>query len=335
MVKRTIVTVESHTAGEPTRIIIGGIPRVPGRNMMEQKEYFRQNLDFLRTALMQEPRGHRDMFGAFLVAPCNDEADLGVVFMDSDGYADMCGHGSLGTMTMAVETGMVEAVEPITKVNLDTPAGLVRGEVAVRNGSVESATLHNVPSFLYKSISLRVPEIGKVPVDIAFGGNFYALVSAEDIGIEIGLKNSAELTRAGVMIKETVNREIKIEHPEKPEINQVFGTRIYDGKPTHPEAQVRNFMVLGDGYVDRSPCGTGTSAHIAMLYAKEQLKLNESVVHESIIGTTFSARASAEVMVGDYQAILPEITGRAFITGMCTWAIDPADPVKYGFLLRG
>ena len=335
MVKRTIVTVESHTAGEPTRIIIGGIPHVPGRSMMEKKEYFRKNLDFLRTALMQEPRGHRDMFGALLVAPCDDEADLGVVFMDSDGYADMCGHGSLGTMTMAVETGMVEAVEPITKVNLDTPAGLVRGEVAVRNGSVESATLHNVPSFLYKSISLRVPEIGEVPVDIAFGGNFYALVSAEHIGMEIDISNSAELIRAGVMIKEAANREIKIEHPEKPEINQVFGTRIYDGKPTHPEAQVRNFMVLGDGYVDRSPCGTGTSAHIAMLHAKGQLKLNELSVHESIIGTTFSAKASAEVMVGNYKAILPDITGRAFITGMCTWTIDPADPVKYGFLLRG
>lgn len=335
MVKKTIVTVESHTAGEPTRIIIGGIPHVPGRSMMDKKEYFRKNLDFLRTALMQEPRGHRDMFGALLVAPCDDEADLGVVFIDSDGYADMCGHGSLGLMTVAVETGMVEVVEPITKVNLDTPAGLVRGEVAVRNGSVESATLHNVPSFLYKSISLRVPEIGKVPVDIAFGGNFYALVSAEHIGVEIGLKNSAELIRAGVMIKEAANREIKIEHPEKPEINQVFGTRIYDGKPTHPEAQVRNFMVLGDGYVDRSPCGTGTSAHIAMLYAKGQLKLNETSVHESIIGTTFSARALEEVMVGDYQAIIPAITGRAFITGMCTWTIDPADPVKYGFLLRG
>ncbi|MBA7645555.1 Proline racemase [subsurface metagenome] len=335
MIKRTIVTVESHTAGEPTRIIIGGIPRVPGRNMMEKKEYFRQNLDFLRTALMQEPRGHRDMFGALVVAPCDDEADLGVVFMDSDGYADMCGHGSLGTMTMAVETGMVEAVEPITKVNLDTPAGLVRGKVVVRNGSVESATLHNVPSFLYKSTSLRVPEIGEVPVDIAFGGNFYALVSAEHIGMEIGISNSAELIRAGVMIKEAANREIKIEHPEKPEINKVFGTRIYDGKPTHPEAQVRNFMVLGDGYVDRSPCGTGTSAHIAMLYAKGQLKLNELSVHESIIGTTFSARALEEVMVGDYKAILPAITGRAFITGMCTWTIDPADPVKHGFLLRG
>jgi len=335
MVKRTIVTVESHTAGEPTRIIVGGIPRVPGRSMMEKKEYFRKNLDFLRTALMQEPRGHRDMFGALVVAPCNDEADLGVVFMDSDGYADMCGHGSLGTMTVAVETGMVEAVEPITKVTLDAPAGLVKGEVTVRNGAVESATLHNVPSFLYKSTSLKLPEIGEVPVDIAFGGNFYALVSAEDIGIEIGLKNSAELTRAGVMIKETINREIKIEHPEKPEINHVFGTRIYDEKPIHTEAQVRNFMVLGDGYLDRSPCGTGTSAHIAMLYAKGQLNLNETVVHESILGTTFSAKATAEVMVGDYKAILPDITGRAFITGMSTWTIDPADPVKYGFLLRG
>ena len=334
MVKRIIVTVESHTAGEPTRIIIGGIPHVPGRNMMEKKEYFRQNLDFLRTALMQEPRGHRDMYGALVVAPSDDEADLGVIFLSCDGYPDMCGHGSLGVMTMAVETGMVASVEPVTKVNLDTPAGLVRGEVAVRNGSIESATLRNVSSFLYKSTSLMVPEIGEVPVDIAFGGNFYALVSAEHIGVELGIKNSAELIRAGVMIKETANREIKIEHPEKPEINQVFGTRIY-GKPTHPEAQVRNFMVLEDGSVDRSPCGTGTSAHIAMLYAKGQLKLNESSVHESIIGTTFRARALEEVMVGDFKAIIPEISGRAYITGMCTWTIDPADPVKHGFLLRG
>ena len=334
MVKRTIVTVESHTAGEPTRIIIGGIPHVPGRNMMEKKEYFRKNLDFLRTALMWEPRGHRDMFGALLVAPCDDEADLGVIFLDCDGYLDMCGHGSLGVMTMAVEIGMVESVEPITKVNLDTPAGLVRGEVVVRNGSIESATLRNVPSFLYESTSLRVPEIGEVPLDIAFGGNFYALVSAEHIGVEISITNSAELIRAGLMVKETVNREIKIQHPEKPEINQVMGTHIY-GKPTHPEAHVRNFTVFGDGSVDRSPCGTGTSAHIAMLYAKGQLKLNELSVHESIIGTTFSARAAEEVVVGDYKAITPEISGRAYITGICTWTIDPADPVKHGFLLRG
>jgi proline racemase len=210
----------------------------------------------------------------------------------------------------------------------------VRGEVAVRNGAVESATLHNVPSFLYKSTSLEVPEIGEVPVDIAFGGNFYALVNAEDIGIEISLKNSAELTRVGIIIKEILNREIKIEHPEKPQINQIFGTRIYDEKPTHPEAQVRNFQMLGDGYLDRSPCGTGTSAHIAMLYSKGQLKLNEAVIHESIIGTTFGAKATGEVMVGDYKAILPTITSKAFITGMCNWTIDPADPAKYGFLVR-
>jgi len=341
MPKRIVITIDTHTAGEPTRIIIGGIPYVPGKTMVEKKEYLKKNLDFIRKALMQEPRGHKDMFGAAVTTPSTDEADLGVVFMDCYGWQDMCGHGCIGVTLAAVEMGLVEVSEPVTTVVLDTPAGLVKGYARIENGNVKSIAIHNVPSFLYKTIQMNIPEIGKIPIDIAFGGNFFAIINAEGIGVSVEMKNVPRLLQIGKIIKETLNREIDVKHPEKPHIDYIQNIRFYDKTTTtHPEAHVKTLTVFSAGrstinlQVDRSPCGTGTSAHMAMLYAKGQLGLNEESIHESIIGTIFRGKIIKETRVGNYKGVIPEISCKAFVTGLNTWIIDPDDPLKHGFLLN-
>ena len=330
---RMITAVESHTAGEPTRVVVGGIPHIPGRTMMEKREYFQNHLEHIRKALMHEPRGHKDMAGAIITAPVSEGASFGVLFISGTTYEYMCGHGSIGVATVAVETGMVTPVEPVTKVTFDTPAGMVTGYVNVNNGTVRSVTIRNVPAFLYKSTSIDIPNAGSVPVDIAFGGNFFPIVDARNIGVKVEPKNILELRRIGTTVRRAVSEKVRIEHPENPRINEILDVRIYD-KPVTPGAHARVVVITGDGeQVDRSPCGTGTCAHMAMLYSKGQLRLNEESVHESIIGTIFKGKLIGTTNVGDYQAVVPEITGSAYITGISNFTIDPNDPLKYGFSL--
>ena len=330
MIGKVIVAIDSHTEGEPTRIIIGGLPNIPGKTMAEKKEYFEKNLDFIRTALMLEPRGHRDMFGAVITPPVSDNADFGVLWIDCSEVADMCGHGSLGVTTVAVETGMVKVAEPITIVNFDTPAGLVTGYAYVENNTVKSVSVQGIPSFLYEEASINIENLGEIPIEIAFGGNFFAIVDAKDLGVKVNKENILKLIKYGLAIKNKVNKEIKIQHPTIPHIKYVLGTRIID-EPTHPQAHVKNVVIFGDGQVDRSPCGTGTCAHTALLYTRGEIKLNEEIIHESIIGTLFKAKALKEVSVEKYRAIIPEFSGRVYITGIHTFIIDPNDPMKYGF----
>lgn len=330
MIGRVIVTIDSHTEGEPTRIVIGGLPNIPGKTMVEKKKYFEENLDFIRRALMLEPRGHRDMFGAVITPPVSDEADFGVLWIDCSEVADMCGHGSLGVTTVAVETGMVKVTEPITKVTFDTPAGLVTGYAYVENNTVKSVSVQGVPSFLYKEVSINIEGLGEVPIKIAFGGNFFAIVNARDLGVKVSRENIQKLIKYGLAVRDRVNEEVRVQHPTIPHIKYVLGTRIID-EPTHPQAHVKNVVIFGDGQVDRSPCGTGTCAHTALLYANGEVGLNEERVHESIIGTLFRAKAVKEVNVEGYKAIIPEFSGRVYITGIHTFIIDPNDPMKYGF----
>jgi len=326
-----ITTVDSHTAGEPTRIVIGGFPRVPGKNMNEKRIYLQKELDFLRTLLMHEPRGHNDMFGAVLMEPEVSGADLGVVFMDGGGYLPMCGHGVIGVATVALEMGLVEAKEPVTTVALDTPAGIVYTRVNVEDLKVKSVTMKGLPSFFYTSSAIRVSNVGEVPVEISFGGNFFAIVNAKDIGIEIKSENVTELIQIGMKIRNAANL-IPVEHPEIPYINKVELVEIC-GESTNPMADSRSIVVFGDGQVDRSPCGTGTCAKMATLYARGNLKLNEDFVHESVLGTLFIGRLIEETAVGDFKAVVPEVTGSAYITGIQQFIVDPSDPLKYGFCL--
>jgi proline racemase len=337
MPKKVLITVDTHTAGEPTRIVIGGLPHIPGKTMADKKKFLEKNFDFIRKALMLEPRGHSNMFGAVITAPAG-EADLGVIFMDCHGWQDMCGHGSLAVATIAVELGLINPIEPVTTVTLDTPAGLVKGYVRIENGSVKSTAIHNVPSFHYKTLCINMPKLGKIPVDIAFGGNFFAIVNANNIGIKLKIENIPKLVEIGRIIKETVNKKVEVQHPgKKTYINYVQNVRIFEATHLHDMLHIKNVVLFASGrsashlQVDRSPCGTGTSAHIATLYAKNQLKLNEESVHESIIGTIFRGKAIKETMVGDYKAVITEISCKTYITGINHWFIDPNDPFKYGF----
>ncbi len=333
-VTRTINAVDSHTMGEPTRIVTGGIPSIPGKTMPERKAYLEKNLDHLRTGIMLEPRGHNDMFGSIITPPISEEADLGIIFMDGGGYLNMCGHGTIGAMTVALETGMVAMVEPVTNVVLEAPAGLVRGSVAVKNGKVQEVSFKNVPSFLYKEdAEIEIPEIGKVTLDIAFGGSFFAIVSAKKLGIEVKPENAQKLNILGMEIRDIVNDTVKVQHPELPHINTVDLVEIYDD-PTNPEATYKNVVIFGQGQVDRSPCGTGTSAKLATLYAKGLFKEKETFIYESILGTLFKGRVVGKTKVGEFDAIIPEITGSAYITGFNHFVFDDSDPVKYGFILK-
>lgn len=330
---KSIQAVDSHTMGEPTRVLTGGIPNIPGKTMPEKKAYLEANLDYLRTAVMHEPRGHKDMFGSIITAPTHPEADLGIIFMDGGGYLNMCGHGSIGAATIAVETGMVEVKEPYTDIVLEAPAGLVKARVKVVNGKAVECSIVNVPSFLYKrDVEIEVPEIGKVKLDIAFGGSFFAIVHCSQLGMDIDPANATKLSQVGLQIRDIINSTIEIQHPTLSHIKTVDLVEIY-GPAKSEDAHYQNVVVFGEGQLDRSPCGTGTSAKMATLYAKGELKMGEDFIYESILQTKFKGNILEETKVADYAAIIPQITGSAFITGFNHFVIDEEDPVKYGFSL--
>lgn len=331
---KSINAVDSHTMGEPTRIITGGIPKIPGKTMADKKDYLEKHMDEVRTAVMHEPRGHNDMFGSIITAPVNDEADFGIIFMDGGGYLNMCGHGSIGAVTVAIETGMVPMVEPVTHVVMDTPAGIVKAQASVINGKVKEVSIVNVPAFLYKrDVKVSVPELGEITFDIAFGGSFFALIHAKQLGLKVEPKNTNKLTELSLKIRDIINSTVELQHPTLSHIKTVDLIEIYD-EPTHPDADYKNVVIFGQGQVDRSPCGTGTSAKMATLYGKGELKEGELFVYESILGTLFKGRIVGKSTAGEYDAIIPEITGSAYITGFNQFVIDPEDPVAYGFVLK-
>lgn len=333
-VTKVIQTIESHTMGEPTRIVIGGLPKIPGKTMPEKMEYLQENMDYLRTMLMLEPRGHNDMFGAIFTAPTNDEADIGVIFMDGGGYLNMCVHGSIGSSTCAVEMGIVPVTEPYTNIVLEAPAGLIKAKVKVEDGKAKEVSITNVAAFLYKKdVVVNVPEIGKVTLDISFGGSFFALVKASDLNLEIMPGNSAKINELGMKIINAVNDQVEIQHPVLKHIKTVDLCEFY-GPAKSKDADMQNVVVLGQGQIDRSPCGTGTCAKLATLYARGKLKVGDSIVNESIICTKFTGKIISATKVGEYDAIIPEVTGSAYVTGFSQFFVDPDDQLKYGFTLK-
>lgn len=333
--RKSIQTVDLHTMGEPIRIITGGIPYIPGKTISEKKTYFKNNMDHIRTGIMLEPRGHKDMFGSIITEPINKEADLGIIFMDGGGYLNMCGHGTIGAVTAALETGMIEMDEPYTEVVLETPVGLIRTKARVENKKVKHVSFKNVLGFHYKKdIKIEVPELKKkVKLDISFGGSFFAIISAKELGIRVEAKNTQYLVEIALSIRDIINNTIEISHPTLEDIKTVDLIEIYD-VPSHPEADYKNMVIFGQGQVDRSPCGTGTCAKLATLYSKGEIKEGESFVHESILGTLFTGKILGTTKVGDYKAIIPEITGAAYITGFNNFMFDDEDPVKYGFVIQ-
>lgn len=331
--RKLISTIDTHTGGNPTRTIIGGAIRLQGKTMSEKMLDMKQNHDWLREVLMYEPRGHEVMSGCVLTEPCDPEADLGVIFIETGGYLPMCGHDTIGLCTAAVEAELVPVTEPYTHITLDTPAGLVRVKVEVKDGKALGVTFANIPSFLhYADQVIDVPGIGKVTVDVAYGGNYYILTRAEALGLDLIPANSSQLIATGVAIREATNKALQIEHPEAPFIRGGTHVEFY-GKPTHPEAHAKNVVIIPPGGVDRSPCGTGTSAKVAAMVAKGELALNQEFVYESITGSIFRARALELTSVGGLPAVVPEVTGQAWITGFHQFVIDKHDEIKTGFLL--
>lgn len=330
--KETFLAIDSHTMGEPTRIVLRGFPELIGNTMMEKKEYLEKHYDHYRKALMLEPRGHKDMFGAVITRPVSKEADLGVIFMDNGGYLNMCGHGTIGTATIAVETNLVPVKEPYTHVVLEAPAGIIHTQVRVEKGKAVEVSLQNVTAFLYKeNIEMNLEGYPKFYVDIAFGGSFFALININQLPLEIGMKDLTNITELGMKIIETLNEKLEIKHPTLP-IYTIDLAEFY-GEASNPMANKKNVVIFGNSQVDRSPCGTGTSAKLAYLYSKGEIKLDEEFIYESITGSMFKGTVLAEESVGDYKGIIPQITGSAYITGMNRIVMDQDDPLEYGFLL--
>ncbi|WP_035424636.1 proline racemase family protein [Bacillus sp. UNC438CL73TsuS30] len=325
-----IQTIDSHTMGEPTRIITGGAPRILGTTMMEKKQYLESKLDCLRKLLMNEPRGHKDMFGAIITEPCSEECDIGVIFMDSNGYLNMCGHGTIGMITTALNIGRIEAKRNI---KVDTPAGIVRCEVEFKNNKVNQVTFTNVPAFvLEEKVNVHVEGIGNVLVDVAFGGSIFGIVNAEQFSLKLVSEEQQQLIDLGNKIKSAANEQFKFQHPFKPEINSIDLIE-FSLKSTKNDVDYRNAVIFGNGQIDRSPCGTGTCAKIAVHYKNGKINIGDKFVHESIIDSQFTGRVAGESQVGDYPAIIPQITGSAWITGMHQFIIDNEDPYHEGFLL--
>jgi trans-L-3-hydroxyproline dehydratase len=331
----TLRTIDAHTAGEPLRLIVGGFPHVEGATMLERREWVRANCDHLRTALMLEPRGHADMYGALLTEPEHQDSDAGVLFMHNEGYSTMCGHGVIAVVTMAIERGLIvpRGGEAIV---LDSPAGQIKARAEIRRAGggtrVERVSFVNVPSFVLRAaVPVRLGS-REVRADVAFGGAFYAIVDAESAGMAVRPEHLVDLRRAGMAIKHAVDAAVRVVHPAEPGLHGIYGT-IFTSPPSSDDAHLRNVTIFAEAEVDRSPCGTGTCAVMAVLSAMGLLGPDETFVHESIIGTRFRGRVVGETSVGDIPAILPEIEGDAYITGESVFVIDDADPLRHGFRL--
>ncbi|HEY2062494.1 MAG TPA: proline racemase family protein [Amycolatopsis sp.] len=330
--KRLFHAVDSHTEGMPTRVITGGVGVVPGATMSERRQYFVEHLDHIRQLLMYEPRGHSAMSGAILQPPTRPDADWGVLFIEVSGCLPMCGHGTIGVATVLVETGMVEVTEPVTTIRLDTPAGLVVAEVEVADGAARAVTIRNVPSF---SVGLDrevdVPGLGRVRYDLAFGGNFYAIVQLAELGIPFERQEKQRLLDAGLSIMDAVTEQDRPAHPVNAEISGCH--HVYLAAPGSTARHSRHAMAIHPGWFDRSPCGTGTSARMAQLHARGELPLDTEFRNESFIGTHFLGRLVEETTAGGIPAVVPKITGRAWLTGTAQYFLDPDDPFPAGFQL--
>jgi len=330
-----LTTLDTHTAGEPLRILIDGLPELPGETLLAKRAYFARTYDHLRRMLMWEPRGHHEMYGCVLTPPSTAEADLGVFFLHNEGYSTMCGHGVIGLVTALLETGALEPKGPQTPVTLETPAGLVYATAHLTaDGLVERVSFLNVPSFLYaRDLTIELPEIGEITLDVAFGGAFYAILPAERVGLRVVPDMVTQLAAAGEAIKKAVNTRLKITHPTEEALSFLYGT-IFTDSPEDPTHHSRNVCIFANAEVDRSPTGTGVSARLAALDARREITDGERITIESILGaqSTFQGRVAERTTFGTYQAVVPEVSGSAFVTGRHEFRLDPRDTLGRGFL---
>lgn len=338
-----ITAVDLHACGEPGRVITGGVLDVPGRTMFEKKTWLQQHADNLRKRMLREPRGYPAANCNLLLPPTHPQADAGFVIMEQVEYPPMSGTNTICVVTALIETGMVAAQEPRTTLRLDTPAGLVQAEAEVRGGRVKSVTFENVPAFAtHLDAKVEVPELGTVTVDVAYGGMFYVIADAQPFGLHLTPDEGRDIVRIGEMIKAAAREQLPVAHPENPGIRGITIAEL-TAPPTRPEAAAKNAVVVSTGELDwnrpatwtgaldRSPCGTGTCARMAVLHAKGKLALNQPFPHEGILETIFTGCLVRETRVGKYPAVVPTLTGSAWITGFAHYVLDPDDPFPEGF----
>ncbi|WP_261304419.1 proline racemase family protein [Paenibacillus andongensis] len=330
--KQYYTTIDAHTGGEPLRIITGGIPPLKGDTILARRAYFREHYDYIRKVLMFEPRGHNGMYGCVITSPVSPDADFGVLFMHNEGFSTMCGHGIIAVVTAAIEMGFLPQVEERSQIIIDTPAGKVFAKAECDGTEVKSVSFLNVPSFVFAQ-DVRVEVLGKsFTVDIAFGGAFYAIVYAEELGSSVDIADLSKLQEWGSAIKAYIESHMTVSHPLEPQLQGIYGVIVSDS-PRKEGSHLRNVTIFADAQIDRSPCGTGTCARMAVLHARGELEIGQYFVHESIVDSQFTGRVMETVKVAKYEAIVPLIQGRAFITGTHQFIVDPSDPLGEGFLL--
>ncbi|MGB3897754.1 MAG: 4-hydroxyproline epimerase [Mesorhizobium sp.] len=333
MARHSFFCVDGHTCGNPVRLVAGGGPRLEGSTMMERRAHFLAEYDWIRTGLMFEPRGHDMMSGSILYPPTREDCDVAILFIETSGCLPMCGHGTIGTVTMGIEQGLITPKVP-GQLRLDTPAGLVTAEYRQVGEHVEEVRITNVPSFLYaEGLTVECPQLGEIRVDVAYGGNFYAIVEPQDNYRDMADYPAGDLIAWSPVVRQRLNEKYSFVHPENPGINRL-SHMLWTGAPTVEGAHARNAVFYGDKAIDRSPCGTGTSARMAQLHAKGRLKAGDDFVHESIIGSLFKGRVEKEVTLAGKKAIIPSIGGWARMTGLNTIFIDDRDPFAHGFVVK-
>ena len=342
-VSKVIHAVDLHACGEHGRVIVGGIGDVPGDNMFQKMKYLEKHRDGLRKLMLREPRGYPAANCNLILPPTVPEADAGYVIMEQVEYPPMSGTNTICVVTTLIETGMVEVTEPITKLKLESPAGMIEVEADVEQGKVTGVSFRNVPAFaVYLDETINVPTLGEIKVDVAWGGMFYVIAQAQDLGVRLTPGEAGKIARVGEMVKAAAREQLPCVHPESPEISGVT-IGVISGPPDHPQATLKNAAVVSTGELDwerpetwtaaldRSPCGTGTSAKMAALHAKGQLGLQENFHHEGILGTIFTGCLVDTCKVGEYKAVIPVIKGQAWITGFAQYVVSPGDPFPEGF----
>lgn len=328
---RYLSCIDTHSSGESTRILVGGIPKLKGENMKEKQAYFKENYDHLRPTMLKEPRGFSGLLGAVITEPCHPEADVGVIYLWTDGYFSACGDSTYSCSAALINTGMVEVEEPETNITFDTVAGLVNTRVEVDDGEAKSIAMRGVPSFYLDTKTFDVPDVGEVEADIAYGGLWYAFIDAESIGLEPNLDTKDHWIPLGWKIRNYIAESFEVHHPEHPELNILDLVTFYT-EPSREEADTRHWNVFGPKQSCRSPAGTCTNARMAALYGKGELDIGEEFIAESTISTLHYGKITKEVNIGEYKAIIPEVSATAYITALNQIVIDPSDPLKDGFL---
>ena len=326
--------IDAHTCGNPVRLVYDGGPELEGESMLDRQQHFMAEFDWIRTSLMFEPRGHAMMSGSILYPSNRDDCDAGVLFIETSGCLPMCGHGMIGTVTIAVETGLVTPRIP-GQVSLETPAGKVEVSYTQKGRKVRSVKLTNVPSFLHSSgLEVECPELGgALKFDMAYGGNFYAIIEPQPDYPDLEHLTAADIVRLSPLLRDRINERYRFSHPEDDRLSHMRHI-LWAGKPLLPESDARNAVFYGDSAIDRSPCGTGTSSRMAQLAARGDLSVGDTFIHESYIGSQFTGRVEAETRVGDYPAIVPSVEGWARVYGHNVITVDPDDdPFWKGFIV--